>query len=161
MLGQRQRYAGYRAYVESGNDEALLGFYSKGNLATILGDRDFREAIANERGELQVSGSLPQALSERPSAAAIVKAVAQVFNVKELEITRRQEGRQSANLPRKLAMYYCQQLGDLPLSEIADCFGLKQPGSVSPALADIGHRLAAGEMKKETKAVERILVSIK
>ena len=46
MLNHRQRYVGYRAYVQLGDEETLLKFYRKGNLAAILGDKDFKEAIS-------------------------------------------------------------------------------------------------------------------
>lgn len=49
MLGQRQRFDAYRAFVASGGDEELLQFYAKGNNATVIGDKEFREAIAEDK----------------------------------------------------------------------------------------------------------------
>ena len=63
MLGQRNRYAGYRAYVAQGNEEEFLQFYNKGNLAGVLGGKTFREDIKEREDELRVSGDLSQALS--------------------------------------------------------------------------------------------------
>ena len=37
MLGQRQRYSGYEAYVGHGVDDETGTFYSRGNIASVLG----------------------------------------------------------------------------------------------------------------------------
>lgn len=161
MLGRRQRYEGYRAFVEKGNDQDLLQFYAKGNMATVLGDKDFREALAEEREEMSVSGDLARALSERPDAGKIVSAVAAVFKVPEQGIVNRQRGRQQANLPRQMAMYCCQQLGDMSLIDIANYFGLSHAGSVSPAVASIKNRLQERKLGKELEKVRTYLNIIK
>ena len=35
ILGKKNRYAGYRAYVAQGNSEEILQFYSNGNIAAV------------------------------------------------------------------------------------------------------------------------------
>ena len=50
MLGKRQRYAGYKAYVEQGCDAEIQRFYRKGNLASVMGDKTFREQLREEAG---------------------------------------------------------------------------------------------------------------
>ena len=111
MLGQRQRYAGYRAYVEAGIEDKLQEFYNKGNMPGILGDKSFRAALAEDGDQLKISGELSRALGEQPDAAAVVRAVATMFRVREAVVSERQRGRQSANLARKAAIYCCQQWG--------------------------------------------------
>ena len=126
MLGQRHRHAGHRAYVESSIDEELQQFYGEGSMVGIFGDKDFRASIAEEKDELQVSGELAKAISVRPDADAIVRAVANTFGVKETAIIERQRGRQAKNLPRKMAICCCQKMGDMLLKAVyelvvADC----------------------------------------
>lgn len=144
--------------MESGNEAMLQQFYSKGNIAAVLGDIHFKAAIQEEYKEL---GASTQALWERPDAEMIVRAVAKACSVKPHTIKERKQGRQTSNLPRKLAMYYCQHIGDLSLQSIAQYFGLSHPGSVSTAVNDIRNRMSEGELKRETKAIDRILNIIK
>lgn len=157
-LGRRKRYEAYRAFVEQGNDESLLRFYAKGNIATVLGDKDFREAIAEGKEALTVSGDLAQGLSERPDVAKIVSVVASAFNASETDIVTRRRGRQQLNVPRQVAMYCCQQFGDMPLKAIAEYFGLDHVGSVSPAVASVKKLLQKGELNKELRQIERFLI---
>ena len=154
-LGQRDRYEGYRAFVEQGNDEPLLRFYAKGNIAAVLGDGEFRETIARDKETMSVSGDLARALSERPDAASIVSTVASVFNVSETQIVTRRRGRQKLNVPRQVAMYCCQQFGDMPVKAIAEYFGLAHVGSVSPAVASVKRRLEGGELHKELGQIRK------
>lgn len=42
LLGAKQRYRAYGAYVQSGLDDELKRFYSKGNQASVLSGADFR-----------------------------------------------------------------------------------------------------------------------
>jgi hypothetical protein len=50
-------------------------------------------------------------------------------------------------------MYCCQQLGDVPLKEIARVFGLTHDGSVSPSVQFMKARLGAGELQGELDQV--------
>lgn len=161
MLGKRQKYVGYQAFVEAGVNEEIKQFYSKGNIAAVLGDRSFKEGLAEKKHTIKISGQLVQALSSRPSAKEIVIAVAEVFDLPEAAIVRRKSGRQTANLPRKFAMYCCQQLGDMSLKSIADMFGLKHEGSVSPAVRDIQQSLAKGKLIQQLDLVKRALDILK
>ena len=161
MLGHRQRFAAYRAFVEQGNEADLVRFYSKGNVAAVLGAKAFRESIKKEQDQLQVSGDLSQALSDRPSLPAIAAAVAKVFKTTPENIVNRQVGRQRANLPRQMAIYCGQQLGDQSLKAIAAYFNLTHSGSVSPAVAAIKNHLRNRTLVKEYEKVEKLLNIIK
>ena len=158
MLGQRNRYAGYRAYVEQGNEEQLLQFYSKGNLAGVLGGKTFRDDIKERESELRVSGDLSEALSERPDMKQIVSAVARVFKTTQVEIVKNERGRDpQITVARQLAIYCCQQIGDQSLREIAEKFNYTNLGSVSGAIAATKRRLAKGDLKRKYGRVEKLL----
>lgn len=124
MLGKKQRCLGYQAYVKKGVDNELLQYYSKGNIAAILGDTEFRESIAEKKEEIKYTGDISKALSIRPELSSIVKVVAEIFKVSKASILKKQNGRQKINIPRKFAMYCCQQIGDMTLNEIMNNFNL-------------------------------------
>lgn len=157
MLGQKRRYAGYRNYVAEGNERGLLEHYEKGNLGSVLGEREFRAEIVAKSDELDTSAGFARSICQRPDAATVVNVVAKTFAVGTDSVVNRRTGRQKSNLPRKIAMYYCQQAADMSLKSIADFFGLAHPGSVSPAVTGVAQRLAAGELKREVKIIERSL----
>lgn len=157
LLGQRQKYVGYKSYVELGIDEELKRLYSRKNTMSVLGDRTFRMAIAEDREHLGVNAELSKILSERPSGNDIVAAVAKVFKVTEGEIVERRKGRQRANLPRKVAIYCCQRYGDMTLKSIAEQFGLAAESSVSPAVRDVKSLLKQGKLKTKLAEVKMAL----
>jgi hypothetical protein len=161
MLGQKQKYLGYKNFVEEGVDEDIKRFYNKGNIATVLGDREFKNQLLENEEEIQVSGELAQALSSREKPELIIKAVAKACGAKESYLLTKQVGRQKANEPRKLAMFCCQQFGDMSLKSIAALFGLRHEGSVSPAVDSVKKGLLEGEFGRRVKAIKKTLNIIK
>ena len=61
------------------------------------------------------------------------------------------------NDPRKLAMYCCQILGNVPLKDIASYFSLSHPGSVSRSIHDVNVLLESKKMMKTYKQVQNIM----
>ena len=156
MLGHRQRYAGYRAYVEAGIDEDIKRYYSQGNIATILGDKSFREAVYEEQTNID-QVALQQALRHRPTAKMIIRVVAREFNVAEEQIFHSSKNKRIPTDPRKLALYCCQQIGDIPLKDIAKTFALNHVGSVSRMIHDIKVKLTQGEYASQMRNIEKQL----
>ncbi len=153
MLGLKQKYAGYQQFVSKGIDEDIKRFYSKGNLANVLGDKGFRQSLLEKEDEIMSKEALEPLLRMRPTAETILTAVSKVCKVTIQELTERKRGRQQANFPRKLAIYCCQQLGDLPLKKLATIFNMQHEGSLSPAINEIKNTM-------EEKAVRSKLVKI-
>ncbi|MFK5984405.1 MAG: helix-turn-helix domain-containing protein [Pseudomonadota bacterium] len=58
----------------------------------------------------------------------IIGDVAQLLNVSILSIIQGKRGKK--NIPRSIAMYLCQEMGDHRLIDIAHKFGLKRTGSI-------------------------------
>ncbi|NOY16406.1 MAG: hypothetical protein GXP23_05650 [Gammaproteobacteria bacterium] len=81
MLGLKKKYQGYQAYVAQGVDEDILRFYSKGNILSVLGDREFRETVRQECEDTDLN-KLRTALQDRPSGNEIVRLVARIYSVK-------------------------------------------------------------------------------
>jgi REP element-mobilizing transposase RayT len=128
MLGMRNKYAGYKSYVEAGNKEDISQFYSRGNTVSVIGSQSFRKNIAENKEELKINNELSRILNERPTANDIVKAVSKVTGVSEDELTRKTRVRRNRNDARKLAIYLSQQVGDLSLKEISQAFDLSEAG---------------------------------
>ncbi len=161
MLCQKNRYAGYRDFVSEGNDEETEHFYSKGNIASIIGDRSFRQSILGEKENMRVSRELPSILSDRPDISAVVEAVAKVFKTDVESITTRAKGRPRSNVARQMAIYCSQQLGDHSLRAITEYFSLTNIGSVSPSIHSSKEKLKLGELEREYGRLEKVLNIIK
>jgi hypothetical protein len=110
MLGNEDKHKGYANYVMAGVDEETTRFYSKGNMASIIGDKGFREWVYEEL--------LPQLAAEQKSRVIqpyltmgqVISVIANDFAVTEVDITKKVKGPQKENEARKLAMYFCQEL---------------------------------------------------
>jgi len=152
MLGHRQRYVRYKDYVEQGNDEDIQRFYGKGNMASILGGKAFREEVYSTRIPVQDEAKL-KALNMRPTITDIIMAVAKEFDVTTKRIRGSVKGKQKENIPRKLAMYLSQKLGDIPLKQIAEYFHLKHVGSASVAIYGVKEMLKEGQFKNEVDSI--------
>jgi len=159
MLGNKQRYKGYRTYVEAGVDEEIARYYNKGNIAALLGDKMFRESVY-EQHEGVDSAVLQVELRYRPSLKAIVKAVAKEYKMPEASIGRSGGDRRIRNDARKLAMYCCQRIGIIPLAEIANGFGLGHVGSVSRQIYDAKVNIKKKDIRRKLESIEKRLLVI-
>ncbi len=142
LLGKRNHYAAYRAYVEMGVDEEIRHFYRTPRAVAILGDVTYRQSV-RKRGKKAFTAHEMTKIMVRPTTAQVVKAVSHVFAVNQSKVLKRQAGRQQRNLPRKLAMFLCQQRCDAKLTEIRDLFGVGHIGSVSNAIFEVKKLLEA------------------
>lgn len=147
LLGKKQKYVGYRSYVMQGIDEEVKQFYSKGNMASVIGAKEFKEDIAERKDEFAIDDEISKILNTRPTAKQIIEAVSRVRGVDKADILERKKGRQVRNEARQLAMYLCQQYGDMSLKEIANEFGLNAISSVSPAIASVKKSIEDGDVE--------------
>jgi len=156
MLGRKQRYKGYRSYVEAGIDEDIIRYYSKGNIAAVLGGNAFRESVLEKKEAIE-AGNVETVLRNRPSLDNVVNTVAMVFDLTASQIIERQESRRERNDARKIAMYYCQQFGDISLKEIANGFGFSHVGSVSRLIHDAKLCLDQKDIQRQRRRIENQL----
>ncbi len=158
ILGKRQKYTGYKAYVEQGNDEDTLSHYNKGNMASVLGSNKFIEKI--KKLKKQAKSKNKQKPTVKPvSQKEIIKIVANAYKTIPNNIVKPKQGRPVSNMPRKVAMYCCQRYGDYKLREIAVFFGLKNPGSASRTLNDIKVLIKNGELKTKIRFIDKAIKS--
>jgi len=136
MLGQRQRYVGYKNFVEKGVDEDIKRFYNKGNTLSVLGDKEFRTSRREEMEEQDLD-VLRRALEDKPSLAAIVALVCKVTKQKEGGLREVSKGKRKNTPFRAFAIYVCHQYSQASHKEIAEYFALSHVGSVSYPLTRI------------------------
>lgn len=159
MLGHKHRYKGYYNYVEKGIDEDIKRFYSKGNILSVLGDKEFR-AERKEENEHVNHDSLRKALEDKPSIEDVIKLVCRVTKQTEGSLLRRQNGKPKAKPYRAFAMYCCHQYSQGKHKAIAKVFGLTHHGSVSGSLTRIRQEIKQGRWRADIEDVERELFII-
>lgn len=154
MLGKRDRYAGYKAFVEQGIDDETQQFYSKGYLASVIGNPAFRECLLDKTAQ-QDGIRTEVAVRGRPAIGQIVQATAKAYKVTVASIAQPQQGIRQTNRPRKYAMYIGQQVG-YRLKELADAFAVAHVGTISHALTQVRQLLEADpRLAKQLEQVRR------
>ena len=128
LLGKKRKFEAYKSFVVLGNDEETLSIYNKGNVTSVIGDKDVKKKLIKQKKKLKVNTEQAQLLSNRPMPDEIIEAVACVCKANRSDITNRKLGRQTANLPRKVAIYLCQQAGDMSLNSITQDLALHMLG---------------------------------
>jgi len=71
MLGHRHRYKGYADYVGLGVDEDIKRFYSKGNIVSVPGGKEFRVERKEENETLDLD-RLRSALEDKPELSEVL-----------------------------------------------------------------------------------------
>jgi len=151
LLGHRQRYHGYRAYVEAGIDDDLEDLYDRDRTAAVMGDEAFRTWV-RERPLQEVDDNVfvAQVLPNTLSMTRINQLVAEYDKVEATRLTTVVKGPKKGLLARKVAMYLCQQLGGSSLTDIMRTFGLSHVGSVSFITTQIRKRSQANTVFSTT-----------
>ena len=132
MIGERCRQQRYQAFVEAGIDEETAAFYQKKKQAPILGRESF---IARKTKTIAENKEQPESRRRVKDITldTIVAGVVQVFQIQPEEIFHTPRGRGQENIARSAALYVSRKTAGLPLTTIAEYFGLSHYGSVSGA----------------------------
>jgi len=145
LLGSKQRYAGYRAFVEQGVDEEIETLYNRGNYPAVLGSDGFRAWLYEDKlPELDAETRVAR-LSHALSLKTITDQVADAYGESESQLRAVRRGNRKGLESRKVAMYLCQRVGGATLDEIAGYFGLTHRGGVSFVLHQIKHQKAEND----------------
>lgn len=154
MLGGKQRYAGYRAFVEQGVDEETLAWYNRGNYPTVIGSDGFKAWLYEDKlSELDVEKRVAR-LSQALTVKEVTAKVAEMYGESERQLRTVRRGSRQGLESRKVAMYLCQRIAESTLDEIAGYFGLTHRGGVSFVLQQIKQMRA--ENKRLDKRIEAI-----
>jgi REP element-mobilizing transposase RayT len=139
-VGPNRPHIRYQAYMASDNDGALSAFYNQLKISPVLGSDDFKAHILSgvekdiDRPELRTARMLP-------TLSQIVQATCRHFEVQEAVIWQSRRGRGSRSRARSVAMYLCQEVGDMRLSVIADVFGLTSYASAGATIRQLKARI--------------------
>lgn len=119
----------YKKFVQCDDSENVLSFYSKKNIASCFGPKDFVEWIKNKYWQVKAHEEIPESKQLAPTLQEIKKTVSRVYDVDldSLMITKRG----SVNEPRNIAIYIARKRFGLRLDEIGSAFGLEKYSSVS------------------------------
>ena len=142
LLGHRQKYQGYRMYVEAGVDEEIQAFYHRGHTATVIGDDAFLTWVRESQfREVDDKVMVETVFPGKLGLDQIICLVAAYYEVDTTTLTTVVKGPKKGLLARKVAIYLCQQLGGYRLTDIMDAFGLSNVGSVSFITTQIRKRI--------------------
>jgi len=147
----------YRLFMEDiVLNEALITFYAKQRLAPVLGDELFinKLCLSDESTETPRKDRVVK----RPSLTEIVAETGKAFGISVEGVLSNQKGRGRKNMPRKIAMYIGQKIGDYRLNEMASFFGLRHYGGVSSAIYSVVEALKLDEIlsKKINSIINRL-----
>ncbi len=131
----------YRGFVErSEADGDPEPDYGKAGLPAILGDKAFRAEVGQS---VEVDPEIPaiDRLNPRPDFDSILAATADYYGISRKFLLQSTRGRGVQSPARSLAMYICQEKGDMRLAEIARKFGLSGYASAGATIRNVRRRL--------------------
>jgi len=163
MLSHRHKYKQYKLFVLQGNASELVEFYNKGNTAAVLASPDFKiwvyETLLQGLPSSENTRLRQPNLTLSITMEEVVRGVAAFYDCKESVITRVIKGPNKGFSGRKLAMYFCQELLDAKLIEIAAYFNLSHGGSVSFITHQVRKKMADDRgFAKELDAIFKSIV---
>lgn len=154
MLGKKQRYAGYRAFIEQGVDDETLAWYRRGNRPAVIGGDGFKTWLYDEKLPEWDAEKRVARLSPTLTVTDVTAKVAKVYGETASALRAVQRGSRQGLESRKVAMYLCQRVAGATLDEIAGHFGLTHRGGVSFVL----HRIK--QMRAENSGLDKRIEAI-
>ena len=143
----------YRLFMKNiALNEVLINFYGKQRLAPVLGDELFinKLCLVDEATETPRKDKVKKG----PSLTEIVVETGKAFSISVEEVLSNQKGRGRKNMPRKIAMYLGQKIGDYRLNEMASFFGLSHYGGISSAIYSVVEALKLnGDLTKKINII--------
>ena len=130
-LPHKSKHHEYANYVMQGVDEETGQLYSKRNMTSIIGDKEFRAWVYEKRLSQLAAEPYSSIIEPGLTMEQVICGVANDYDVTGNNITKMVRGPQKENEARKLAMHLCQELVAAKLVDIAAQFHLSHPGSVS------------------------------
>jgi len=149
VLGGKNPYANYEAFVLRGNDARTKEFYGADYLTGIYGELSFRQTVYDERDNHAAAYGLEGVVDEKPEMDEIVRVVAKIYQVSTQEVRMKKSGKQRKNEARSLAIYTSQRYGFHKQKDIAEYFSLSHRGSVSSAVNAFEAKLGSRGTKRK------------
>lgn len=129
----KNRRLSYKRFVAEGVDEEMAAFYSGKKQAPVMGDESFRQQMSQGRS---CHIDIPELKRFRvlPSIATVASVTANHYQVDETSLWMPTRGRGVTSPARSVAMYLCQEVAGMGLSEIAAHFGMSSYASAGSAI---------------------------
>ena len=161
MLGLKQRYPGYVKYVSQGNSEQLTRFYNRGNIASVIADKEFLEWLKKDKiPEVKDDEWVNKVVPHGLSLDQITRAVANYYKIHFQQLRQLRKGRNSRSIERKVVIYLCQQLGGHELKTIAEYFYFRHVGSVSYITSSLRSELQENnKLRNELEALSQYIIN--
>jgi len=135
QLGYRQRYKGYRIFIEAGVDEEIETLYRKKKYPAIIGSKVFKEEVYARLENAEAVKKLRLGEVDRPDSHSIVAAVASKMDVDEADIYYGKRGKRQ--VARWVAMRLCQTASGMSLRQIAAVFHVTHISGVSHQISQL------------------------
>ena len=129
----------FHTFVASGNEEALVKFYSSKRLAPLLGNTDFINKIREGRTSFSGEHTRYDTGALRPQVSSVLRDIATLYHVSEDSLLHGKRGKR--NEARQVAMYLVRELCNKSLHDIAELFSLSSYGGVGAACSVIEKQL--------------------
>ncbi len=153
-VNQKSGRMAYKRYVAAGTDEETARFYSRNSQSSVHGNESFLQRALKGRVP---TIDLPEIkrLRGRITIDRVIRATATHCGVTQVEIKRSRRGRGVRSPARSIAMYLCQEVAGMTLSDIATRFGLSSYASAGSTIRNV--RLK----RKEDRDLDEIINNIK
>ncbi len=143
----------YRKFVQGEESEEIQYFFSKKNLPSIFGSRNFVEWVKAKYYQKMKHDEVPQSRDLAPTIIEIKKAVGLCFEVDIKELEESKRGRD--NEPRNVAIYLSRKHSRLSLDEIGKEFGRIKYSTVSNVVRRVESQL------DENKQLLKLVASVR
>ena len=151
LLGKKQRYSGYRAFVELGVEAELQQFYEQPRQALLLGSNAFKTRVYAEEENHELVKRIKKRETALPQVKEIIQEVILLTGEKEAAIYQGKRGGEE-QVARWMAMSLCQSVGRYSLKEIAQEFGIRHISGVTHQIRKLKQASATNkELDKSLK----------
>lgn len=136
---KRSKLTAYKRFISSGESPEFIKHYSKKNIPSIIGDKDFVKLIKERFSKKQKEKEIPESIRLCPSVTDIKKAVCAYYGVGESDLLKSRRGIE--NEARDVAMYMLRIIRSERLIKIGQEFNLSNYSSVSTAVERVKRKM--------------------
>lgn len=151
----RKKWLGeYKKFVNQKDSDEMTDFYSKKNLPSIMGSREFIDWVKEKFSELLFKEEIPEARKLAPDTGMIKRAVCEIYGIDSARLEGLHRGKE--NEPRDVAVFLARRLRRDTLVEVGNAFGITNYSSVSTIVESMKRKISTNrKLKKQIEKVER------
>jgi hypothetical protein len=157
-LKGHSRKAAYRQFLQDLPDETLEDFLARHKCGTVLGDDGFQRSIQKSARATRK----PRTRTTRPDSRTILRETASFFGVKQRDLMVSTRGRGVESPARSVAMYLCQVIGGMTLSQVAETFSLASYAGAGSTIRNVRKRMdSTPALLTQVRELEARLLSLR